>query len=67
MYRENQVCLKKRMKAAGVTIKEVSQKMKRPYSTIGGMLGGFTPLTSDMLKTIEQMIIEAEQKVKNDN
>ena len=62
MCGEEQTELKRLMRNSGVTIKAVAQRMRKPYSTIGGQLGGFTPLTKEVLSTIESMISEATQK-----
>jgi hypothetical protein len=59
MYCEEQTELKQRMKDAGVTIKAISKRLKKPYSTIGGMLGGFTPMTEYVQNTIKTMIQES--------
>ena len=66
MYCEEQTELKQRMKSAGVTIKAVSQRVKRPYSTIGGMLGGFTPMNGTVKYFIEKLITEALEANQND-
>jgi hypothetical protein len=60
MYAEEQTDLKKRMKHAGITLKAVSQRLRKPYSTIGGQLGGFTPLDDTVKETIEKMINETK-------
>jgi hypothetical protein len=64
MYCEEQTDLKREMKATGVTIKAVAQRLRRPYSTIGGMLGGFTPMCEGVRETIKSMIAEAARGTK---
>jgi hypothetical protein len=48
------------MEQAGITIKAVCQRVKKPYSTIGGQLNGFSPLDERVRDTIEKMIQEKQ-------
>jgi hypothetical protein len=58
MYCEVPSDLRQRMEQAGITIKAVCQRVKKPYSTIGGQLNGFSPLDERVREVIEQMIQE---------
>lgn len=48
--------LKKRIRRAGITQKDISQRLKVPYSTVSSWLNGFAPLPENIRQKIEQMI-----------
>lgn len=50
--------LKKRIKKAGLSIKEVSKRLKIPYSTLNSYLNEFNPIPEYIMEKIEVIIEE---------
>jgi len=55
--------LKLRIRRAGLTQKEVADKLNIPYGTLVSQLNGFSPLS--YRREIEEIIREAESQVAN--
>jgi hypothetical protein len=54
--------IKKRIREAKLTVLKVADALKMPYGTLASQLNGFSPLTSDTRRRIEQVINEATKK-----
>lgn len=54
--------LKKRIRKSGLTQKEVFERAGILYSTGNSYLNGFNPMPKDILKKIENVLTEEEQK-----
>lgn len=52
--------LKEKIRLAGLEMRVVCERLKRPYGTVSGWLNGFAPLPNDARREIMRMI-EKEQ------